>query len=157
MVVVLVVVVVVVCQSGDVKATSGFCTSYCGWHTHGTYSGVDIKCAAHARMASVEFIGCRYSFVGNPEQQCMTGCAGQQTISPNGNPGADALISVVAHELFEAFTDPDLNAVYDGVGCENGDRVCDIRGCFDRSNGLASARGPTATPHSLRTAPNTTK
>jgi hypothetical protein len=33
-----------------------------------------------------------------------------QTISPNGNFGLDAAISVVAHELAETVTDPFLNA-----------------------------------------------
>src|SRR5207248_2928116 len=26
-----------------VTASSGFCTQYCGWHTHGTIAGSDIK------------------------------------------------------------------------------------------------------------------
>ncbi|HEY2815953.1 MAG TPA: hypothetical protein VGK44_02350, partial [Casimicrobiaceae bacterium] len=29
--------------SSDVTASSGFCTQYCGWHTHGAISGSDIK------------------------------------------------------------------------------------------------------------------
>lgn len=93
-----------VLTSTDVTETSGFCTKYCGWHTHGTIAGVDIK----------------YSFVGNAEQ-CLSGCAAQAT-SPNGNPGADGMASVIAHELEEAATDPDLNAWYDNRGAENGDK-----------------------------------
>lgn len=84
---------------------SGFCTSYCGWHTHATIGGTDIK----------------YAFIGNPATQCMSSCA-IQTTSPNGNPGADAMASIIAHELEEAVTDPDLNAWYDKRGAENADK-----------------------------------
>src|SRR5439155_13600986 len=30
-----------VLTSADVNATSGFCTQYCGWHTHGSMAGPD--------------------------------------------------------------------------------------------------------------------
>jgi hypothetical protein len=89
-----------VLTSADVTASSGFCTQYCGWHTHGTISGSDIK----------------YSFVGNADR-CLSSCAAQST-SPNGNAGADGL----AHELVEAVSDPDLNAWYDNRGYENADK-----------------------------------
>ncbi len=93
-----------VLTSADVNATSGFCTQYCGWHTHGTIGGSDIK----------------YSFVGNPNR-CPSACAAQTT-SPNGNAGADGMASIIAHELEEAVTDPDLNAWYDTRGQENADK-----------------------------------
>lgn len=93
-----------VLTSPDVNETSGFCTQYCGWHTHGTISGSDIK----------------YSFVGNPDR-CPSACEAQTT-SPNGNAGADGMASIVAHELEEATTDPDLNAWYDTRGYENADK-----------------------------------
>jgi Phosphate-induced protein 1 conserved region len=93
-----------VLTSADVTATSGFCTQYCGWHTHGTISGSDIK----------------YSFVGNPDR-CPSACE-WQTTSPNGNAGADGMASIIAHELEEATTDPDLNAWYDRRGYENADK-----------------------------------
>ena len=94
-----------VLTSADVNETSGFCTQYCGWHTHGTISGSDIK----------------FSFVGNPDR-CPSACEAQSTSSPNGNPGADGMASVIAHELEEAVTDPDLNAWYDRRGYENADK-----------------------------------
>ena len=93
-----------VLTSADVTESSGFCTQYCGWHTHGTISGWDIK----------------YSFVGNPDR-CPSACEAQTT-SPNGNAGADGMVSVMAHELEEAVTDPDLNAWYDSRGQENADK-----------------------------------
>jgi hypothetical protein len=93
-----------VLTSADVTASSGFCTQYCGWHTHGTIGGSDIK----------------YSFVGNADR-CLSSCAAQST-SPNGNAGADGMASVLAHELVEAVSDPDLNAWYDTRGSENADK-----------------------------------
>ena len=45
-----------------------------------------------------------------------------QSVSPNGNAGADAMASIVAHELEEAVTDPLLNAWYDRRGYENADK-----------------------------------
>jgi len=93
-----------VLTSADVNETSGFCTQYCGWHTHGTIGGSDIK----------------YAFVGNPDR-CISSCA-QQSIGPNGNAGADGMASIIAHELEETVTDPDLNAWYDHRGMENADK-----------------------------------
>jgi hypothetical protein len=92
-----------VLTSSDV-AKAGFCTRYCGWHTHATINGMDIK----------------YSFVGNANR-CLSSCAAQTT-SPNSTAGVDGMISVIAHELEEANTDPDLNAWYDSSGAENADK-----------------------------------
>src|SRR5438477_4919505 len=56
-----------VLTSADVTASSGFCTQYCGWHTHGTISGSDIK----------------YAFIGNPDR-CPSACYAFAT-APSGN------------------------------------------------------------------------
>ena len=93
-----------VLTSADVNETTGFCSNYCGWHSNATISGTDIK----------------FSFVGNADR-CLSSCA-PQTVSPNNNPGADAMASIIAHELEEAVTDPDLNAWYDFRGQENADK-----------------------------------
>jgi hypothetical protein len=93
-----------VLTSADVNESSGFCTQYCGWHTHGTISGSDIK----------------FAFIGNPDR-CPSACAAQST-GPNGNAGADGMASIISHELEEAVTDPDLNAWYDRQGMENADK-----------------------------------
>lgn len=107
-----------VLTSADVTASSGFCTQYCGWHTHGTISGSDIK----------------YSFVGNPDR-CPSACEAQ-TVGPNGNAGADGMASIIAHELEEATTDPDLNAWYDRRGQENADKCAWTFGTtYTTSNG----------------------
>jgi hypothetical protein len=94
-----------VLTSADVTASSGFCTQYCGWHTHGTIGGADI----------------RYAFVGNPDR-CPSACEAQYPKSPNGNSGADGMVSIIAHELEESVSDPDLNAWYDSRGEENADK-----------------------------------
>jgi Phosphate-induced protein 1 conserved region len=94
-----------VLTSSDVTESSGFCTNYCGWHTAGTPS------AGHIR----------YSFVGNANR-CLGSCAAQST-SPNGNAGVDGMISVIAHELEEATTDPDPRSGWaDNRGQENADK-----------------------------------
>lgn len=105
-----------VLTSQDVTATSGFCTQYCGWHTHASISGTDIK----------------YSFVGNPDR-CPASCSMQQ--APNGNAGADGMASIISHELEEAASDPDLNAWYDGSGYENADKCAWTFGTISGSNG----------------------
>jgi hypothetical protein len=105
-----------VLTSADVTASSGFCTQYCGWHTHGSIGGVDIK----------------YSFVGNPDR-CPSSCSMQQ--APNGNVGADGMASIIAHELAEAASDPDLNAWYDRRGYENADKCAWTFGATSGSSG----------------------
>lgn len=94
-----------VLTSSDVNETSGFCTKYCGWHTKGSIGGLP---------------NVKYSFVGNANR-CLSGCAAQ-TVGPNGNAGVDGMVSVVAHELEETLSDPELNAWYDASGAENADK-----------------------------------
>jgi hypothetical protein len=85
---------------------SGFPSSVCGWHSQQAYNSTNIQ----------------YAFVGNPDQQGgLASCAGQ-TVSPNANPGADAMASTIAHELDEAVTDPAQNAWYDSSGNEVADK-----------------------------------
>ena len=93
-----------VLTSPDVTETD-FCVKACGFHFHGTVTSTlgttDIKAA----------------WVGNPATQCPAACS-TQSITPNGNRGADAMASVIAHELNEAVTDPDGDAWFhiDGTG-----------------------------------------
>ena len=77
-----------VLTSADVNETSGFCTSYCGWHSHASLSNTDIK----------------YSFVGNLDR-CGSSCEWQSP-SPNGSVAADSMANVMSHELSETLTDP---------------------------------------------------
>jgi len=96
---------------------NGFLSSYCGWHTDGTYGTTNIK----------------YAFVGDPGNNAA--CAEQTSVSPNGNVGADAMASVISHELEEATTDPDLNAWYDQRGMENADKCAWTFGTTYHANG----------------------
>ena len=109
-----------VLTSADVTASSGFCTQYCGWHTHGTIAGSDIK----------------YAFIGNPDR-CPSACAAQTT-GPNGNAGADGMASIIAHELEESASDPDLNAWYDRRGAENADKCAWTFGTTYTANGASA-------------------
>ena len=92
--------------SADVNATSGFCQAYCGWHTYRTLNTVPIK----------------YAFVGDAGR-CPSGCSAQATKSPNNNVGADGMALVLAHELGETVSDPQLNGWWDSAsGGESGDK-----------------------------------
>jgi hypothetical protein len=109
-----------VLTSADVNESSGFCTQYCGWHTYGTIGGSNIK----------------YSFVGNPDR-CPSACEAQTT-GPNGNAGADGMASIIAHELEEAVTDPNINAWYQGRYQENADMCAWTFGSTYTVNGAAA-------------------
>jgi hypothetical protein len=97
----------------------GFCTAFCGFHSSATLTNgitsTDIKVA----------------FVGDPATQCPRGHPGgtcsAQALSPNGNEGADAMASVIAHELNETVTDPDGTAWFHiNTAGENGD-LCNFK------------------------------
>ena len=92
-----------VLSSSDIKESSGFLTTYCGWHSYGSVGTNKIK----------------FGFIGNPNRS-LSACS-VQSISPNVNPAVDAMISVIAHELVETVSDPLLNAWYNGSGAENSD------------------------------------
>jgi len=91
---------------------SGFCSQFCGFHTHQTLNGADIK----------------WAFIGNSDR-CPSACAIQST-GPNspapGVGGADGMVNVITHETEEAITDPDLNAWFDSTGNEDADK-CNFR------------------------------
>ena len=121
-----------VLTSSNINETSGFCTKYCGFHTHATLNGADIK----------------YAFVGNPDR-CPCGCE-IQTTGPNspstGVGGADGMINVLSHEQFEAITDPDLNAWFDASGNEDSDKCNFNFGAVITCNPTALARLPAPLP-----------
>jgi hypothetical protein len=99
-----------VLTSADVEEnepTIQFCTQICGYHANATLFANDIK----------------FAFVGNPDRCLTTNNSCLEFFpSPNNNSGADAMASVMAHELNEAVTDPDLNAWFHvSLGGEVGD------------------------------------
>ncbi|TDK67250.1 hypothetical protein E2I14_05680 [Sapientia aquatica] len=111
-----------VLTSPDVTETSGFGSQYCGWHANATIGANDVK----------------YSFVGNPITIAPAGC-GVNSPSPNGDGGADAMASVMYHELSETVSDPDGNAWYDGSGNENGDKCAwNFGTTFKATNGASA-------------------
>ena len=81
-------------------SVSGFGTSFCGWHSYDSTGNR------------------KYSFVGDPVN--VSGCKAQN-VAPN-HPGADAMLSILTHELEETVTDPALNAWYSSNGNENSDK-----------------------------------
>lgn len=103
-----------------------FCQQYCGYHNHATIKSTDIK----------------FAFVGNAATQCPSTAqvtCSAQGVTPNSNEGADAMANVMAHELNEAITDPDLNAWFDNSGQEVGDLCSFNFGNFFRvGNGSAA-------------------
>jgi hypothetical protein len=104
-------------QSG---ASGSFCTNYCGWHTHASLSGADIK----------------FSFVGN-EDRCGSSCE-WQSVTPNGNTAADSMANTMTHELSETLTDPDTGNGWfrTNLAGEDGD-LCNFNfgPTFNTSNG----------------------
>jgi len=84
---------------------NGFCIAggFCGWHNFNVFNNQQYK----------------YAFIGVPPNTC--GCI-RQSVSPNGNPGVDALINVISHELAETATDPLLTGWWSSFsGFENAD------------------------------------
>eukprot|EP00897_Mesotaenium_endlicherianum_P002549 jgi/Mesen1/2321/ME000155S01411 len=99
--------------SPDVTVTD-FCTQGCAWHSSFRPGG-----AAAARSL-------KWLFVGSPVSQCPGGCANQflgAHVPPNGDLGADAMVSALAHELVEVVTDPEGATWHNENGYENAD-IC---------------------------------
>ena len=77
-----------VLSSSDVTETSGLCHTYCGFHGHTLIDKTDIK----------------FVFVGNTDR-CPGACE-VQSVTPNGDSGADGMANIMAHETEETITDP---------------------------------------------------
>lgn len=92
-----------VLTSNDV-AEGSFCSGYCGYHSYVYASGQWLK----------------FAFVGNPAR-CPSSCEAQNP-SPNGSASADAMASILAHELEETMSDPYVHAWTDASGEENADK-----------------------------------
>ena len=85
------------------------CRSFCGYHGHFSYNGVDIK------YASFPYLNC---------SACKL-----SSLSV-----ADMMTIVTSHEIREAVTDPDLNAWYDASGYEADDK-CAWHQLYQTQNG----------------------
>ncbi|KAH6562503.1 hypothetical protein BASA60_011131 [Batrachochytrium salamandrivorans] len=115
----------------DIRTDIGpgsFCKDYCGYHVSTTLtSGTRVF----------------YAMAGNPPASCLSGCAppNNQNSSPNGDVGVDAMLSVLAHELAEAVSDPQSDgtrAWQDASGAENGDKCAYTYGSTSTDSNGAS-------------------
>lgn len=96
----------VVLTGADIALSSGLCSQYCGWHTTATLMNATI----------------RFGVVGD-SGRCPSSCATvTYATAPNGDVTADAMASILMHEVVEMLTDPDLDAWYDIQGLENADK-----------------------------------
>lgn len=96
-----------VLTSPDVsRVIPGFNAQFCGWHSY-------FPLAASATMIKMAFVG---------DGGSQSACTVQPSSSPNDNPAADAMADVIAHELAEAVTDPQINAWFASGVQEIGDK-----------------------------------
>jgi hypothetical protein len=96
---------------GTVNLGGGFGTAYCAYHWDGTVTvkGGTQKRALYAAMPDdYAYPDACSEFASDP--------------SPNGDPHADAVVNVLAHETEETTTDMYGTAWWDGRGYENADK-----------------------------------
>ncbi|MEO8634095.1 MAG: PKD domain-containing protein [Gemmatimonadales bacterium] len=106
---------------GNTNLGGGFGSQYCAYHGKYTFNGNVVIFAAQP-------------YVG----QFLAGCS-NSTASPNNDAAADAVINVLAHEVEEAATDPQLNAWFDAQGAENADKCAWTFGAtYNNGTGLAN-------------------
>jgi len=93
---------------GTVNLGGGFGTQYCAYHSWGT-----VTVGGVARTVLYSAMPDDYA----KPSACSSGLA-----AANGDPHADAEVSVLVHEIEETTTDMNGNAWYDSVGNENADK-----------------------------------
>jgi len=91
-----------------IKVT-GFPNSFCAYHTHSA--------------SIVAGHNIHYALAPEPAKAgaCDGNFANGQTVTPNGDAGADEITDSLMHEFSETVSDPDLSAWYTSNGAENGD------------------------------------
>lgn len=99
---------------------SSFGEVYCGWHSNGIWSEDDGST-----------FDLKWLWVGNALSMYPDNCISYSMRvtygPPNGDAGIDGMLSVIAHEIAEAMTDPDLLGWRDAalwVGSSHGSPVC---------------------------------
>ena len=96
-------------SANGVNLGGGFGSQYCAYHTHGTVTvGGVSKTVLYAAMPY--------------NMQYPANCSANLSVWPNGDPGADAEVNTLAHEVEETTTDMMGNAWYDRRGYENADQ-----------------------------------
>ena len=111
---------------------SGFCQTLCADHSSTAARG----------LPAVNGVDIKFGFAGNPVTQCARACSPNAVGSFSGVPGADAVANMVAHELEEAVTDPDLTSWYDIDGYENADLCAWLFGRVDHSGSATDPNPP---------------
>ena len=86
--------------------TSGFGSTYCGWHSYGNLTS----------GGNIPFIAFQ-DFTSTYNKFCAP-----QVISPNGSTSLDAMANVMVHEVDETLTDPFFGGWFDGKGAESADK-----------------------------------
>ena len=103
---------------------TGFLTEYCGWHSYAHIGGSILK----------------FAFIGDPTGPRIGGC-GRSSGTPNGDAGADSMVSTIVHELSETVTDPTFRGWRTDRGEENADRCAWQYGpTFSTPKGAANIR-----------------
>lgn len=96
-------------NSNSPTGYSRMCYEMCGYHNHTFRDNINML----------------HAVVGDP-QRCVNlgagSCMVQNSLSPNGNPSADGMANIVAHEYAETATDPNADSWFsDADGEEMGD------------------------------------
>ena len=103
---------------------AGFLSEYCGWHSYARVGATAIK----------------FGFIGDPSGPKVRSCS-PQSVSPNGDTGADAMASTIFHELDETVTDPTMRGWRTARGEENADRCAWQYGkVYKSAGGVANMR-----------------
>jgi hypothetical protein len=95
--------------ASGVNLGGGFGSQYCAYHTHGT---VTINGVSRTVLYSAMPYNMTYP----------TSCSANLGVWPNGDPGADAEVNTLAHEIEETTTDMMGSAWFDRRGYENADK-----------------------------------
>jgi len=93
------------------------CGQYCGYHTISTTASDTDPITLQNSVV--------FGLITNPnrcpsQSSCMSSYLTTTTGSPNNNAAADAMVSVIAHELSEAITNPLGTAWYNGMAGDTG-------------------------------------
>jgi hypothetical protein len=100
--------------SGDVDdAQTGFASGACGWHDS----------AADMRLPLVDGVDLKFAWVGDAETDYAYNCIWNFQTTISGSLGADGMASVIAHELEESVTDPDVTSWINLVSLPSGENA----------------------------------
>lgn len=98
----------VIFTAGTVNLGGGFGTQYCAYHWYG-----NLTLNGQSKWVLYSAMPYDYAYAN----ACTANAA-----SPNNDPGADAEVNTLAHEIEETTTDMYLSAWYDSRGYENADK-----------------------------------